>query len=265
MGGDEVVLTLLSAVFALVMWIRWYVQPARLERLGAPKGASAVLHLTPILCLAVLLFILRTLASHDVRDDPRYLTMYTALGAAWIAASILAMPVVGLHIRDDVHERGNAAAAYAAAGALLGMTLAFSGGNIGDGPGWWVVIFSAGLATAGLYILWGLLELAHVSEHVTVERDSAAGIRLAGFLTAAGLILGRAAAGDWVSVSATVADFVRVGLPALGLVPIAVVIERSGRLTAQYPVRSVVRWGILPGILYVVVAAAYVMGLGIPE
>jgi uncharacterized membrane protein YjfL (UPF0719 family) len=265
MGGDEVVLTLLSAVFALVMWIRWYVEPARLQRLGAPRGAATVLQLTPLFCLGVLLLILRTLASHDVRGDPRYLAMYTALGAAWVAASILIMPAVGLHIRDDVHERGNAAAAYAAAGALLGMTLAFSGGNIGDGPGWWVVIFSAGLATAGLYILWGLLELAHVSEHVTVERDSAAGVRLAGFLIAGGMILGRAAAGDWISASATLADFARVGLPALGLVPIAFVVERYGRPTAQHPVRSVMQWGVLPALLYVASAGAYIMRLGLPE
>src|SRR5688572_32569728 len=162
MSGGEVVLTMVSAVFALIMWIRWYVQPAQLERLGAPKGAWALLRITPLLCLAVLLIILRTLASHDVRDDPRYLAMYTALGAGWVAASMLLMPVVGLHVREDVHERGNAAAAYAAAGALVGTTLAFSGGNIGDGPGWWVVIFSAGLATVGLYVLWGLLEFAHV-------------------------------------------------------------------------------------------------------
>ena len=265
MAGDEVIMTLLSAVVALVLWIRWYIEPARMERLGAPTGAWAMLRLTPIVCLGVLLLILRTLASHDVRGDPRYLTMYTALGAAWVAVAMLLMPVVGLHVRDDVHERGNRAAAYAAAGALVGLTLAFSGGNIGDGPGWWVVIFSAGLATAAWYLLWGLLEFAHVSEHVTVERDPAAGVRLAGFLTAAGLILGRAAAGDWVSASATVTDFARVASPALALVAIAFVLERYGRPTSQHPVRPMVPWGVAPALLYVTVAAAYVARLGVPE
>ena len=265
MSGGEIVLTLLSAVVALVLWIRWYVQPARLQRLGAPRGAWALLRLTPVVCLGVLLLILRTVASHDVRDDPRYLTMYAALGAAWVAVSMMLMPVVGLHVRDDVHERGNPAAAYAAAGALLGLTFAFSGGNIGDGPGWWVVIFSAGLATAGLYLLWGLLELAHVSEHVTVERDAAAGVRLAGFLTAAGLILGRAVAGDWVSAGATLADFARVASAALALVAIAFPIERYGRPTTQHPVRAVAQWGVGPAVLYVGIAVAYVARLGIPE
>jgi uncharacterized membrane protein YjfL (UPF0719 family) len=265
MSGGEVVLTLLSAVVALVLWIRWYLQPARLQRLGAPTGAWALLGLTPIACLGLLLLVLRTLASHDVRDDPRYLALYTALGAAWVAASMMLMPIVGLHVRDDVHERGNPAAAYAAAGALVGLTLAFSGGNIGDGPGWWVVIFTAGLATGALYLVWGLLELAHVSEHVTVERDSAAGVRLAGFLTAAGLVLGRAVAGDWVSAGATVADFARVGSAALALVAIAFPIERYGRPTPAHPARPVVRWGVLPALVYVGIAAAYVARLGIPE
>lgn len=135
MSSGEFVLTLLSAVLALVMWVRWYTQPVKMERLGAPQGGWTILRLTPLICLALLFVILRTLASHDVRDDVRYLGMYGALGAAWVAASMMLMPAVGLHVRDDVYERGNPAAAYAAAGALVGMTLAFAGGNIGDGPG----------------------------------------------------------------------------------------------------------------------------------
>jgi hypothetical protein len=266
MSGGEFLLTLLSTIFALVMWVRWYRQPAQLERLGAPGGGWLVLGLTPLLCMVLLFAVLRTLASHDVRDDARYLGMYTVLGAAWVAAWMTLMPIVGLNVRDDVHERGNRAAAYAAAGALLGITLGFAGGNIGDGPGWWVVIFSAGLATAGLYMLWALLEqFAHISEHVTVERDAAAGARLAGYLTGCGLILGRAAAGDWVSADATLVDFVRVGAPAIGLLAIAIPIERYARPTTQHPVRSVAQWGVIPSLVYVGIAAAYVVRLGIPE
>jgi len=266
MSGDELALTAISAVIAFVIWGRWYAQPARIERLGAPHGGWPVLRLAPALCLAILLLVLRTLASHDVREDPRYLAMYTAFGAAWVAASMVFMPAVGLDVRDDVHERGNPAAAYAASGALIGTTLAFAGGNIGDGPGWWVVLFSSGLATLGLYLLWTLLEqFAHVSEHVTVERDVAAGLRLAGFLIAGGLVLGRAAAGDWVSASATLVDFARVAAPALGLLAIAIPLERYGAPTTQHPARPLVQWGVSPAFLYVGIAAAYVATLGIPE
>jgi uncharacterized membrane protein YjfL (UPF0719 family) len=266
MSAGEVVLTLLGTVVALVLWIRWYLEPARLERLGAPEGGSVLLRVMPILCIALLFVVLRTLASHDVQDDPRYLAMYSAMGAAWVAVCVMLVPLVGLHVRDDVHERGNAAAAYATAGALLGLTLAFAGGNIGDGPGWWVVVFAAALATAALYLLWALLEkFAHVSEHVTVERDPAAGVRLAGFLTACGLILGRAVAGDWVSTQATIADFGRVAAPALGVLFVAIPIERYGRPTTQQPIRAVAPWGALPALLYVGLAAAYVAVLGVPE
>src|SRR5688500_14566345 len=245
MSHGELFIGTASAVITLAIWVPWYLHPARLKRLGAPASGGVLVRLAPILCIGILLLVLRTLASHDVREDPRYLTMYSLLGAAWVGLSLLAVPAVGLHVRDDVFERGNAAAAYAIGGALVGLTLAFAGGNIGDGPGWWVVIFSAALATAALYLLWALYErFAHVSEHVTVERDRAAGARLAGFLVAVGLILGRAAAGDWVSASATLVDFARVGSPALVVLLIAIPIERMGRPTAEHPTRPLLAWGI---------------------
>ena len=105
-------------------------------------------------------------------------------------------------------ERANGSASLAVAGAIIGITLAYAGGNIGDGPGWWVVVFCAALATLALFAAWMLLELASgVSDAVTVDRDPSAGMRLGGFLVACGLILGRSA-GDWISVDATVRDFV---------------------------------------------------------
>ena len=58
----------------------------------------------------------------------------------------------------------NAAAAMATAGATIGVTLSYAGGNIGDGPGWWVVVFSAAIATAGLFACW----LASVGTYASV-------------------------------------------------------------------------------------------------
>jgi hypothetical protein len=266
MSAGERILTIMSIVFAAVMWTRWYLIPAGLQRLGAPRSGWTALHVTPALCAVLLLIVLRTAASHDVRDDMRYLGMYLALGAAWIAAATLLLPVVGVSVRDDVHERANPAAAYAIAGALIGVTFAFAGGNIGDGPGWWVVLFSSGLATLALYALWLVFEqFTDVSDHVTIERDPASGLRLGGLLTACGLILGRAAAGDWVSASLTVNDFVRVGFPALALVAIAIPVEMRARPTMTRPTPSPVVWGIVPAAVYVAVAAVYVAQLGMPE
>jgi hypothetical protein len=266
MSVGELVLTIMCVVFAFFMWLRWYMEPAGLERLGAPKTGWTALHVTPAVCAVLLFLVLRTLASHDVRDDVRYIGMYLALGAAWVAAASLLLPVVGLSVRDDVHERANPSAAYAIAGALIGVTLAFAGGNIGDGPGWWVVLFSAGLATLALYALWLVLEqFTDVSDHVTIERDPASGLRLGGFLIACGLIVGRAAAGDWVSASATVNDFVRVGVGAVVLLAIAIVMELRGRPSMARPTPAPLQWGVVPAAVYVALAAVYVVQLGIPE
>ena len=79
-------------------------------------------------------------------------------------------------------------------------SLCYAGANIGNGPGWWVVAFTAGLATASFAILWFLMDrLGRFSESITVDRDVASGIRLAAALVAIGLVLARAAAGDWHS------------------------------------------------------------------
>ncbi len=265
MSAGEVTLTLVSTVFAAFMWIRFYLVPASLERLGAPRTGWTALHATPAVCAVLLFLVLRTLASHDVRDDLRYLGMYLALGAAWVAAAALLLPVVGLSMRDDVHERANASAAYAIAGALIGVTLAYAGGNVGDGPGWWVVLFSAGLATVTLYALWLVFEqFTDVSDHVTIERDPASGLRLGGLLIACGLILGRAAAGDWESASATVDDFVRVGFAAVALLAIAIVVELRTKPSMARPTPSPVQWGVVPAAVYVALAAVYVVQLGLP-
>jgi uncharacterized membrane protein YjfL (UPF0719 family) len=122
-----------------------------------------------------------------VRDDPRYLLFYFFPGAMWVSVAVRCLPLVGLSARDDVVERGNSSAALAIAGAILAITLCFAGGNIGDGPGWWVVVFSAGLATVALLLSWLVLEtVARVADVVTIERDEAAGLRLGGWLIACG-------------------------------------------------------------------------------
>ena len=62
-----------------------------------------------------LLWVLRTLAAHDVRDDGTYLFFYMAMGAGWLAAGGGLLSLFGISHRDDVCERGNAAAAWALA------------------------------------------------------------------------------------------------------------------------------------------------------
>ncbi|MFH0953196.1 MAG: hypothetical protein V1873_02580 [Verrucomicrobiota bacterium] len=263
MSEDEVMALVVSGVLALMLWISWYWRAATVTRLASGHPQRFSLYYTPLICVGLLLLVLMNYASSDVRTSPVYILFYLVMGMAWVGLSALLFPVFGISGRDDVAERGNLAASHALGGALAGLTLSFAGGNIGNGPGWWVVVFCAALASAGLFALWWLLELfSHVSEAVTVDRDEAAGIRLAGYLIAAGLVLGRAVAGDWVSVDVTVSDFLRVARPLLVLAAVAVGVERVLKPTPEAPTRAAHVYGTPLAVAYFVAAAVYVHSLG---
>ena len=265
MSGDEVMVLVVSGVLALYGWVVWYTRPLGVQRLGVVPHGRGLLFTAPLLCAGILALVLVTLAASDVRDAPRYVAMYMVLGAAWIAGAARSLALVGLSARDDVAERRNPAAATAIAGALIGITLCFAGGNIGDGPGWWVVLYSAGLATGVLLSLGVVLEtFTGISDSVTIDRDVAAGVRLGSFFVANGLVLGRAVAGDWISAGDTVTDFAWAAWPVVLLLAAAVMIERVARPTPNRPVAPTVSHGVLPALILLVAAAAYVASLGAP-
>jgi hypothetical protein len=265
LSGDEIVVLLLGGVAAVAAWIGWYVPVARVRGFGVRTRGRGVMASAPPIAALLLFAVLKTAAAHDVRDDPRYLLFYMVLGAAWVGLGTRLIPVLGISPRDDVLERGNRAASYTVAGALLALTLCFAGGNVGDGPGWWVVVFSAALATAALAVLWLVLDaMAAVTDAITVERDAAAGVRAAAFLIAIGAVLGRAVAGDWVSVAATLRDFAVYGWPVIAVLAAAVLLERGTRPTPARPQPPVGPYGVLPGTLYLAAAALYVYRLGVP-
>jgi uncharacterized membrane protein YjfL (UPF0719 family) len=256
---DEVVVLLVSAVLAGLGWFLWYRGLGAGSRLGGDGGARRVLALAPAVALLLVFIVLRGWASFDVQDSPAYLFQYVLLGAAWLGGATTLVTWLGLSARDDVAERDNPAAAVALAGALLGLALCYAGGNVGDGPGWWVVVFASGLATAAFFAVWMLLEaLAHPSDWITIDRDLAAGLRHAAFCVAQGLVLGGAAAGDWVSGADTLRDFAADGWPALVLLALAVVFERALGPSADVPRRSPVACGLVPGALHVLGAALWV-------
>src|SRR6185436_490555 len=145
-------------------------------------------------------------------------------------------PWMGVSIRDDVLERGNSAAGATMAGAMVAITLCYLGGNFGEGPGWGVVLLCAILSIAGLFAIWIVVEMASgVSEAITVERSLPAGVHMAGFLLACGLILGRAVAGNWVSFEATLHDFFAVGWPVVFWAAAEVGIVLGSRATRAHP------------------------------
>ncbi len=238
-------------VTSILIWVAWYQRIAAFALRCSPRRERWLLMVAPLVCGGLLWIVLRRWSSSDVRNDWAYLGLYMALGSAWVGLGAELLPYLGLSPRDDVLERRNRAAGIAITGALLGLTFCFAGGNVGDGPGWWVVVFCAALATAVYLLLWIALDrFTGLADSISIDRDTAAGLRLAGFFLGTGLILGRAGAGNWVSASGTLADFVRLGWPVLPFWALVAVLERGLRPSATEPARPVLRDGWFPALLY---------------
>lgn len=265
MSPDELIVTIGAGLFGLIGWIAWSVQLITPARTAAQRRGVWSLVVAVIVCLAIIVGVLFTWSASDVRNDPAYLAMYTLLGLAWLRIGELFFVLAGVGARDDVVERRNAAAVPAIGGALIAIACGYAGGNVGEGPGWWVVVFSAALSSAALVVVWIVYNQATgIFETVTIDRDRAAGIRLGGFLVACGLVLGRAVAGNWVDVGRTLADFARVAWVVPVLLGAAIAIERSAQPTPQRPDVPVATFGLAPAALFIIAAAAYVIWLGPP-
>lgn len=250
MSSDEAFVVAVAGMLALIGWGGWYWRVSSCTRLGERGAGRLVLTLMPPACLGALYLVLRTLASFDVRSSPTYLLFYVVFGAAWLAVGRGAFALTGVSWRDDALERRNPAAVVTVGGALAGLTACYAGANIGDGPGWWCVLLAGGLASAAWFLLWAALQCAtSLAERITVDRDQAAGWRLAGFLLATGLLCGRGAAGDWTSARQTVYEFA-AAWPALLLLMLAVAGETLARPTTvpgrAYPLPRQARDGLAP-------------------
>jgi hypothetical protein len=265
MSEDEVLVTI-GALIAGPVW--WTITVARLARVATFRRAALgvqALTVTISLCGVGILLVLKTLASFDVVDAPEYQFMYGVLGLAWLRLAQSLFAFAGLNVRDDLVERRNTAAVPAVAGAFVGLTLCYAGGNIGDGPGWWVVVFAAGLGTAMLFAVWLILaQFSAAMDAMTIDRDPSAGLRVGAFLAACGLVLGRVVAGDWYSVGDTLTD-ASAALPAIGLIlAMALLVERVARPTPARPRPPVLMFGAVPAVLYLAIAVAAVWSMEWP-
>lgn len=262
MSGDEVLVSLLSGGLAIVIWFVTLIRVLRFGGRGLPRGPATILLFALPSCLLIVFWILRTLASHDVREDGRYIAMYGFMGAAWIGlAPSLFLP--GISIRDDFLERRNSSAVFAVLGFMLGATFCFSGGNIGDGPGWWVVVFCAVLANLTLSGLWFVANtFAPIADVITIDRDPAVGLRIAGFFVGAGLILGRAVAGDWLSAEATLRDFVMKAWPVMILLSMLILGERWSKPRFHRDELAFIARGLFPALFYIVFGLLVLLAQG---
>ncbi|MBK8027372.1 MAG: hypothetical protein IPK19_39775 [Chloroflexi bacterium] len=238
---------------AAMFWFRWYA-PFFTDRLRhiRPNPLYGPMMAVPLVCAAIIFGILYAYSASDVQSDATYLFLYFALGLAWIGIGEWFFRMLGISAIFDVLERANPAAFFAVTGAFVGLAICYSGGNIGEGPGPEAVFYAAGLASIAYgAVWWAYSTITQIDYAVTMHRDLASGVRLGGFLLAAGMILGRAAAGNWVSYAATLGDMIRFGSPVLLLLLFALGIERLAHPTAEMPNRPVLQFGVLPALIFV--------------
>lgn len=220
-----------------------------------------MLILLPFAAIAIILPVLLTISASDVRTDVRYIAMYLMLGLAWTAIGTNSLRLAGIQVAD-VTERRNPGALAVMAGGTLAFACAYAGGNVGDGPGWWVVLFAAAGASVVVWLVLALEQFTvGVIDRVLVDRDFGVALRLSGALMAAGVVAGRGAAGTWTTAANAVTDLVAVSWPVLGLIAVDAIVtivtrgERSMSMTLG---------DFLIGAIYLGAAIAYVAWLGVP-
>ena len=264
MSDDEVFLLMVAAIGSVLslVWI-W-----RLWAGGDPFRPARKLKMLPTLAcvtgLALLLFVLQRWSDDEVQGHPGY--MFICMGLGWSLQTFSAAfisPWFGVSTREDILGRRNLAASLAISGVMLGVVIGYAGSNIGEGPSLWNQVFCALLTTGGLFLGWGIVQASgKITYSITHERDTGAGLRLAGFLVGAGAVLGRAVAGDWISMQETVNDFLRAAWPVLVLAIFAGGFERLVRPTRRRPFPDWKISGLAPSLLYLSAGILTALSLG---
>jgi hypothetical protein len=263
MSDDENFTFIAYIVVILAMGVRRWKCILTVNRLAAPARARLAALAALAVPLACTIAVLALWSADDVRTAPEYFAYYLLMGGAWMALCGWVWELLGLSLRDDVLERRTATSPAVLVGAYTGTALCFAGANIGNGPGWWVVLFCASLSTVTLLALWLLLDAAtSVGSRITVDGDPATGVRVTALLVAAGLILGRAAAGDWVSSAEAIVSFAGLCGPAVALFGMEAVVHRLAAPDPGEPSPSPIAWGVAPAAVTCAVAALSLAAAG---
>jgi uncharacterized membrane protein YjfL (UPF0719 family) len=267
-GDEALLLVVCGAISALGLW-KWIASLQPISELGAPRGLRVPLYIAVAVGFGSLGPVTCWWADTDISAFGGYVLLVFLMGGAWLTVSAWLFPWLGISLRDDALEQRNAAAVWALAGGILGVMLTFAGSNIGEGPSFWNNVFTGGLTTGMLLLGWLVLTSAGGLAHtIAQERDLAAGVRLGAGLVALGLVLARAAAGDWQSMYATASDLVRYGWFAGAIVAGALAAERmlAKRRDPRPGEASVhpssMTQGVAPALVYLAAACAWVWHLG---
>lgn len=260
---SEILVFLFCAIVALPIGLAMWTCIFRVNAMSASMQAR-MLALTALGgSIAVIVMALAFWSSADVRLSGIYFSLYVMLGLAWMAGTTLLLNLCGLCLRDDLIERRNPATPSVIIGSHIGAATCFAGANIGNGPGPHVVLFCALLATLTLIAAWvGLNRLSHSHAWITIEGDPVTGIRVGMLFIAAGVILGRAVAGDWISLGDTLFDFAKLGFPAIGLFALETLIQRKTEQRFSLTNPSWFIWGLMPSVGYAIATVVFLWVAG---
>ena len=259
----EILIFIVSCVFTFIFFKNWYYYTLNSWSYKKSKLAGMILISLPIISLIIVFYTLKTLASFDVKGSPFYIFYYIVLGYTWIYFGVkLFFLLFDISWIDDILHQNNKAALFSFTGGILGLTIIYSGANIGDGPGWWCVVFAGGLGTIAWFALGMVInKISGIFERITIDRDIPCGIRFGLYLSASGIILGRASGGDWTSFFKTILEFFD-GWPVLLLTALVILIEKSySKKSNKYEEEhgnqliSSIFWG----ILYIIIAIVAVI------
>ena len=197
------------------------------ESLRSNRRISLVILLAYCGALLALYLVLTRWSADDVRGDSETVLFYFAAMGIGLVMMQQVFRWCGVSVRDDAIERRNPAAACVGVAQIGATTLCFAGSNIGNGPGPEAVAFCIVLSNGALILLWLLLDrIAGVCDTLTIERDLQAGVRIAVWIAATGAVIGASVAGDWISYSATLRDFVKYAWPTAILLITAALTEK---------------------------------------
>jgi len=222
----ETIVFFIFCIASFLFFKRWYKPLYSLWPADRNTKTKIILSFLPSVYLILIFIVLKFFASFDVVNSVIYIIFYIVLGYAWMFAGLsLTSFCFDLHWLDDAIFLNNKAAVPAITGSFFALGFIYAGANVGDGPGWWCVLFAGSLGLAAWIILGLVIHFcAGIFERITVERDMGCGIRFFLYSLCSGAILGYACSGDWTSFYMTVVEFT-VGWPVLPLTAVYILIE----------------------------------------
>ena len=261
MEASEIMAGVVSLLAGGAIWGLWLQRLVAVDPLVGKPGRAWVVPSALGAFTLVNVLVLLTLAASDVRHDPVYIGFYLVLGLGVSGLALLGLRLFGIG-PEDISQRGNRAAAVFVVLAITASAFAYGGANIGEGPGFHVVLFCSLLSLGALFALLVLHgAIARTAYRILVDRDAGTAARVGCMLVACGICLGRAVGGTWHGLEGTLGDFGRYGWLAPVICALDLAIVKSARWRA--PIAS------LPvdlsiGLIHLALAVAYVQVVGAP-